>query len=253
MPRSEYKRLSVEEKIRIANEHLVDKIPTSVLSEKYKCHVNNIKKYINNVKNNKTMYKHGKNNKLQNKYFTSKDKLGIANEHIQDGISAEDLAKKYGCTSITIKKYIDRVLNNKPIDSRTNIDCKSRVCVRLSLEDKIKIASEHIYNGIKQIDLAKKYKCNIGTIGHYVSNFQKNKLDYESGKIETQCKSYNKFSNEDKVKIANEHLIDGISYKDLALKYHCSDVTIRNHVKAVKSGKYDTIITADTVYTIDSN
>jgi len=240
MSRSDYKRLSVEEKIRIANEHLVDKIPTSVLSEKYKCNVSNIKKYIINVKNNKTMYKHGRNNKLQNKYFNNKEKIKIANEHLQGGVSIDDLAKKYGCTSITIKKYIDRVLNNEPIDNRTKIDCASKLCVRLSLEDKIKIASEHIYDGIKQKDLAKKYKCNIGTIGHYVTNLEKNKKDYESGKPDTQCKSYNKFSNEDKVKIANEHLIDGISYKDLALKYHCTDVTIRNHVKAFKSGKYDT-------------
>ena len=78
MSRSEYKRLSVEEKIRIANEHLVDKIPTSVLSEKYKCNVNNIKRYIINVKNNKTMYKHGRNNKLQNRYFNNKEKIKIA-------------------------------------------------------------------------------------------------------------------------------------------------------------------------------
>lgn len=246
MPRAEYIRLSVEEKIKIANEHLVDRIPTSVLAEKYKCNVRNINKYISNVKNNKTMYKHGKKNKLNRKYFNNTEKIKIANENLQEGTSLEDLAIKYNCKTTTIKKYIDRVSNNNLIDNRLKINRNSSlVFIRLSLEEKIKIASEHLFDDIKQKDLAKKYNCNISSISYYIRNYHKNKEEFESGKPKIRRKACKKFSDEEKVKIANEHLVDGVSYKDLAIKYHCTDVTVRNHIKAVKSGKVTNVDTID--------
>ena len=168
--------LSVNEKIKIANEYLIDKIPQSELAVKYKCSIRSISGYVSNVRNNRIMYKVGEHNISHTKFLSKNEKIKIVNDHLLNGIAIEELSRVNGCTVERIKKYIDRFKNNKPIDYRTekNDPCK-RVCRRLTLEEKTKIANEFLLDGVKQRELAVKYNCGISTVQLIIRNKQQEK------------------------------------------------------------------------------
>ena len=78
------RKFSVEDRIKIANEHVKDGISLKKLSKKYNISVTSICKYVSQVKNGDKMYEHGTTNatRINTNPFTVDEKIKIANEYI---------------------------------------------------------------------------------------------------------------------------------------------------------------------------
>ena len=106
--------LSNELKEKIALEHLENGIAIKDLVIKYDCDRVSIINYVKNIRNGTQMYEKGKSKKPKvrsTKNLTNEDKVKIANEYIQGGISQKELALKYEISICSVSNYVKRVEN----------------------------------------------------------------------------------------------------------------------------------------------
>lgn len=166
--------------------------------------------------------------------YTDDEKRMIANRHIIDGVTQLKLSQLYKVNLNTINKYVKCVKNNLPFKKYDTNKQQNRNI--LSNDIKLKIASEHIDDGIPKKDLAIKYGCTVGSVDSYVKAVMKGKTMYVTGMNNHSTKQTIKHTTEEKEMIGKEYLLGGISQTELAKKYSCSVSSISLYVNCVKNG-----------------
>ena len=178
-----------------------------------------------------------------NRKFSVEDRIKIANEHVIDGISLKKLSKKYNVSVTSICKYVSQVKNGDKMYEHGTTNATRINTNPFTVDEKIKIANEYIVNGKSKKDIALQYNCSVTSVHNYITSVKNNLPMKQYGKF-TKHKGYAKiFSHEEKMMIGNEYIVEGISKKDLALKYNCCLSSVNSYVNYVKANQSNNIVT----------